>query len=110
MEVNGYEEGLSGISQNYLDGTINRFLSLSGLGEFVSIENFTIGDHAVGNLVSCDIHLHLWKIIKFVIENISPQYNLACYIVDRLILDENEGFDFIISPTVTRYSHRKSHR
>jgi len=91
------EDGLSGLATEKINGAINEALNGS---EYISIENFTIGSHVVGDIVSCDIEIYIWPIIKHIIEQSNPDFYKACTIIDNLILNESKGLNLIITPVL----------
>jgi len=94
----GVEDGLSGLASQKIQETIDESLSQSQVDDYISIENFTLGSHVVGNIVSCDITFHLWPIIKYLIKNYKQDWYIACILIDNLLLNSTTGLDLIISP------------
>ena len=92
----GIDDGLSGLGSRQFQKVIDN--ALASVSNYVSIENFLLGSHVVGNLVSCDIKIHLWPIIKKIISTYKPDWAIACGIIDLLILNNQTGLDLIISP------------
>lgn len=98
LEFFGVEDGLSGLASREFQKQIDELLSQSKVSEYISIENFLLGSHVVGNIVTCDIRIHLWPIIKDLIEKYKLEWYPACLIIDNLILNEDTGLDLILSP------------
>ncbi|MHA1252411.1 MAG: hypothetical protein ACTSRP_20675 [Candidatus Helarchaeota archaeon] len=94
----GIEDGLSGLFSRYLQQSINACLNQSKVADYISIENFTLGSHVVGNIVTCNITIHLWPILKDLIKKFKPDWYIACEIIDSIILNENSGLDLILTP------------
>ena len=94
----GVDDGLSGLASREFQKSIDTALGKSKVAKYVAIENFLLGSHVVGNLVSCDIRVHLWPIIKDVIKNYKYEWYWVCEIIDHLILNNQTGLDLIISP------------
>ncbi len=99
----GVEDGLSGLTARKTQVLIDKALNQSVVADYISIENLSIGNHIVGNLISCDIRIHLWPIIKYLGEKyLSPPhkwyFKVATYLIDKIVLDESTGLDFVISP------------
>ncbi|KKM62444.1 hypothetical protein LCGC14_1521590 [marine sediment metagenome] len=99
----GVEDGLSGLTARKSQELIDKALEQSVVNDYISIENLSIGDHIVGNLISCDIRIHLWPIIKYIGEKyLSPPhkwyFQVATYLIDTFVLNNATGLDLIISP------------
>ncbi|MFX0167598.1 MAG: hypothetical protein ACFE9V_19935, partial [Candidatus Hodarchaeota archaeon] len=94
----GFKDGLSGIASDYIQKSINDYLNKSKATTYISIENFVLGNHVVGNIVTCDIRIHLWPIIKYLIKTFKPDLQSFCQLIDHLILDETTGLDLIFTP------------
>ncbi len=94
----GVEDGLSGLASQKIQEQIDQSLSQSQVDKYISIENFTLGSHVVGNLVSCDITFHLWPMIKYLVNTYKPDLAIACDLIDMFILNETLGLDLILSP------------
>lgn len=91
----GVEDGVSGLASREIQKEIDNILQGN---DYISIENFLLGDHVVGNIVSCDITIHTWPIIKTLIKNYKPDWYWVCQILDEIVLDKKSGLDLILSP------------
>jgi len=98
LGIFGVEDGLSGLASRQFQKLIDKALESSKVGKYIAIENFLLGSHVVGNLVSCDIRVHLWPIIKDIIQKYKPEFYLACELIDRYVLHNETGLDLILSP------------
>ena len=103
LGIFGVDDGLSGAASGYVQEAIDQALEISKVDEYISIEDFTLGNHVVGNIVSCNITIHLWPIIKYLGETYLPPpdkyyFKAAKYLIDKIILNETTGLDLIISP------------
>ena len=94
----GVEDGLSGLASRKFQEQIDKVLEESELDDYIAIENFLLGSHVVGNIVSCDITVHLWPIIKDVIQEYKPDWYIACLLLDAIVLHNETGLDLILSP------------
>jgi len=95
LEFFGVDDGLSGLASRKFQEEIDTILQGN---DYISIENFLLGDHVVGNIVSCDITIHTWAIIKKLIKVYKPDWYIACEILDEIVLEEKSGLDLILSP------------
>jgi len=103
LGIFGVDDGLSGLASRKCQEYIDEALEKSKVDEYISIEDFTLGDHVVGNIVSCNITIHLWPIIKYLGETYLPAphsyyFKAAKYIIDKILLNETTGLDLVISP------------
>ncbi len=98
LQCFNYQDGISGILSTLSQKVINYALDAAGVGDYVEVDNFQLGNNVVGNIVSCDIHVHLWPIIKWIVENECPEILPLTDLIDEYILDNSSGLDLIISP------------
>lgn len=95
LEFFGVEDGVSGLASREIQKEIDT--ALQG-NNYLSIDNFLLGDHVVGNIVSCDITIHTWPIIKQLIKDNKIEWYPACLILDEVVLQNKTGLELILSP------------